>query len=138
MDNDREGFSRVEVGSSRSFAIVFCVVFLLIGLYPLIGGSGVRVWSLGIAAIFLFFAFFFTSVLQPLNVLWFRFGMLLARIVNPIVMFVIYVVTILPFGLGVKLLGKDLLRLKLDKSAKTYWVEREPPGPEPGSLEDQF
>ncbi|MCC5870727.1 MAG: hypothetical protein JJU27_19685, partial [Gammaproteobacteria bacterium] len=107
------------------------------GLYPLLAGGGVRIWALSISGVFLFFTFFFTSVLQPLNVLWFRFGMLLARVVNPIVMFLIYIVTIVPFGLGARLFGKDLLRLRLDKSADTYWVDRAPPGPEPTSLEDQ-
>jgi hypothetical protein len=138
MSSDHQGHSKIEVGSTRSFGIVFCVVFALIGLYPLLGGSPVRIWSLIISGVFLFFAFFFSSVLQPLNVLWFRFGMLLARIVNPIVMFIIYIVTIVPFGLGARLFGKDLLRLKLERDQASYWVEREPPGPKPKSLENQF
>ena len=138
MASEYQGHSKIEVGSTRSFGIVFCVVFLLIGLYPLLHEAQVRVWSLAVAGVFLFFAFFFSSVLQPLNVLWFRFGMLLARIVNPIVMFVIYVTTIVPFGLGARLFGKDLLRVKLDPKQQSYWVEREPPGPEPKSLKNQF
>ncbi len=138
MDSDRHGYSKIEVGTSRSFGLVFFVVFALIGLYPLLFSGGVRVWSLAIAGVFLFFSFFFTSVLQPLNVLWFRFGMLLAKVVNPIVMFVIYLLTIVPFGIGVQVLRKDLLRLRLDPAAKSYWEVRDPPGPEPRSLEDQY
>lgn len=138
MSSDFEGHSKIEAGSTRSFGIVFAVVFLLIGLYPLLKDAPVRIWSLAIAGVFLFLAFFFSSVLQPLNILWFRFGMLLARIVNPIVMFVIYVVTIVPFGLGARLFGKDLLSMKLDPKQQTYWVDRDPPGPEPKSLKNQF
>lgn len=138
MSSDLQAHSKVEVGSDRSFGLVFFVVFLLIGLYPLAVGGAVRLWSLIVAGVFLFFAFFFSWVLRPLNVLWFRFGMLLARIVNPIVMFVIYALTIVPFGLGARLLGKDLLRKKLEPEKESYWIEREPPGPKPESLKNQF
>jgi hypothetical protein len=138
MTTETQSFTDIKVSSTRSFAVVFCVVFAVIGLLPLISGTGVRVWALAISAVFLFFTFFFTSVLQPLNVLWFRFGMLLSRIVNPVVMFVIYALTIVPFGVGARLFGKDLLKLKLDPNAKSYWIDREPPGPMPESIEQQF
>lgn len=138
MSSDLQEHSKVEVGSNRSFGLVFFVVFLLIGLFPLLGDGGVRLWSLIVAGIFLFFSFVFSEVLRPLNVLWFKFGMLLAKIVNPIVMFVIYILTIVPFGLGARLFGKDLLRIKFDKVRDSYWEEREPPGPKPESLKNQF
>ncbi len=138
MSSELRAHQEIEVGSNRSFGLVFFVVFLLIGLYPLLGAGPVRIWSLVIAGVFLFFSFFFSEILRPLNILWFRLGMLLAKIVNPIVMFVIYAVAIVPFGLGARLLGKDLLRMKLDKDQGSYWVEREPPGPKPKSLENQF
>lgn len=138
MSSEHQGHSRIEIGSTRSFGLVFFTVFLLVGLYPLLDGQAPRIWALVVAGTFLFFSFFFSSALQPLNKLWFRFGMLLARIVNPVVMFLIYVTTIVPFGLGARLFGKDLLRIKLDPDQKSYWVEREPPGPEPKSLENQF
>lgn len=128
----------VEVGSSRSFGIVFFVVFLIIGLFPLISGSPLRIWSLGIAGSFLVIALLIPSILSPLNKLWFRFGMLLAKIVNPIVMFIIYVTTVLPIGLLLRASGKDLLSKKLDPDMPSYWRERAPPGPEPESLIDQF
>ena len=138
MSSDLQQHSKVEVGSNRSFGLVFFAVFLLIGLFPLLGDGPVRLWSLIVAGIFLFFSFVFTVVLRPLNRLWFRFGMLLAKIVNPIVMFIIYVVTIVPFGLAARLFGKDLLRTKFDTSRDSYWEEREPPGPKPESLKNQF
>lgn len=138
VSSELHGYSRIEVGSTRSFGVVFAIVFGLIGLYPLLGGSPVRFWALAIGGAFLFFAFFFSEVLQPLNRLWFQFGMLLAKVINPIVMFLIYIVTIVPFGLGARLAGKDLLRLKFQPDRSTYWEAREPPGPEPESLNNQF
>jgi hypothetical protein len=138
MTAESQGHAEIKAGSPRSFAVVFCVVFALIGLLPLINGAPPRVWALGVSGVFLFFTFFFTSVLQPLNVLWFRFGMLLSRIINPIVMLLIYLVAIVPFGVAARLFGKDLLKLKMDPHAKSYWVERQPPGPAPESIEQQF
>jgi len=138
MTTETQSFVDVKVSSARSFAVVFCVVFAVIGFLPLVSGGEIRVWALGVSAIFLFFTFFFTSVLQPLNVLWFRFGMLLSRIVNPIVMFLIYAVAIVPFGVGARLFGKDLLKLKLEPNSKSYWIDRQPPGPAPDSIEQQF
>ena len=135
---DLQSHSEVEVGSSRSFGIVFAVVFTAIGLYPLIDDNPVRIWSLAIAALFLLLAFVAPSILDPLNKLWFKFGMLLARIVNPIVMFVIFVVSVLPIALILRLLRKDLLRLKFAPEEASYWIVRSPPGPEPESLEDLF
>ncbi|MCR9258137.1 MAG: SxtJ family membrane protein [Pseudomonadaceae bacterium] len=128
----------VEIGSNRSFGMVFTVVFLIIGLWPLIGDNPVRIWSLSIAGIFLTITLLVPKILAPLNRLWFKFGMLLARIINPIVMFIIYVVAMLPIGLLLRLGGKDLLRQKLDRDTNSYWILRSPPGPEPESLTDQF
>jgi hypothetical protein len=138
MTTESQSHAEIKVGSARSFALVFCAVFLVIGLLPLIRAGEIRFWALGVSAVFLFFAFFFTSVLQPLNVLWFKFGMLLSKIVNPIVMLLIYVLAFVPTGIFVRILGKDLLKLKRDPDAKSYWVNREPPGPAPESIEQQF
>lgn len=138
MTIESQAHTEVTVGSARSFAVVFCCVFALIGLFPMVSGNPVRVWALAVSGVFLFFTFFFTSVLQPLNILWFRLGMLLGRIVNPLVMLLIYVLVIVPFGIAARILGKDLLRLRLDPGAKSYWVVREPPGPAPESIEQQF
>jgi len=138
MSSELQEHSKIEVGSNRSFGLVFFTVFLVIGLYPWLQDEPVRLWSLIVAGVFLFFSFVFSSVLRPLNVLWFRLGMQLAKIVNPIVMFIIYALTIVPFGIGARLMGKDILRIELDDDQKSYWIEREPPGPKPDSLKNQF
>ena len=135
---ENQEHSEVELGSDRSFGIVFFVVFLLIGLYPLINQAGVRIWSLSIAGVFLLIALVMPKLLSPLNRIWLKFGLLLAKIVNPIVMFLIYVTTIVPIGLLLRLFGKDLLLQKVDSQAKSYWIERTPAGPTPESLNEQF
>lgn len=127
------------MGSERSFGLVFTVVFTVIGVWPwLFGGAPVRLWALAVAILFLGLTFLAPKILSPLNRLWFRFGLLLHRVVNPIVMALIYYGAIVPTGLLLKAFGKDLLRLKRAPDAQTYWIAREPPGPERGSMSKQF
>lgn len=128
----------VKMGSNRSFGIVFAVVFAIIGLAPLWGGGPVRIWAVSIAATFLAVALIYPAALASLNRLWFRFGMLLNRITTPLIMGLLFYVTVTPTALIMRALGKDPLRLKLDPSAKTYWIAREPPGPAPDSIKQQF
>ncbi len=128
----------VQGSSDRSFGIVFAVVFALIGLLPLVFGHPVRLWALAIGAGFLVVALVVPRVLSPLNRLWLRFGLLLHKIVSPLVLGIMFFLVITPIGLLMRAVGKDLLRLKFDKRSSSYWIERLPPGPPPESLKDQF
>lgn len=95
-------------------------------------------WLAGVGAAFLAAAFLFPAMLKPLNVIWFKFGLLLHKIVNPLIMGLLFFVTVWPTGLVMRALGRDLLRLKRDPDAGSYWIVRQPPGPLPGSMKDQF
>ena len=128
----------VVIGSDRVFGIVFAVVFTAIGLFPLLRGASPRGWSLAVAGGFLAVALVKPTWLAPLNTLWFRFGLLLQRVVHPIVLAVIYFAVVTPTGLVMRALGKDPLRLRFDPDATSYWIPRDPPGPEPESMKHQF
>jgi hypothetical protein len=128
----------IQASSNRSFGIVFAVVFAAIGLLPLLSASGVRLWSLTAAAAFLVCALFLPSILAPLNRAWLWFGLQLHRIVSPIALGIMFFLVVAPIGLVMRALGKDVLRLKFDRRADTYWIERTPPGPAPDSFKDQF
>jgi len=124
-----------EQSSEKSFGVVFAIVFLIVALYPLISSEDFRVWALVVAAIFLLLAFLSPKILALPNRLWFKFGILLGAIVAPIVMTLVYFITVLPIGLIMRFLGKDLLKQKLDKNVKSYWIERNEPI---GSMKNQF
>jgi hypothetical protein len=126
---------RGDFNSSKSFGIVFSVVFLIIALYPLTSSDRVRILALIVSAMFLLLAFVAPNLLSLPNKLWFKFGMLLGSIISPIVMALVYFITVLPTGIIMRLLGKDLLKQKLDKNAKSYWIERSEPM---GSMKNQF
>ena len=133
-----EEFSSTKVGSNRSFGVVFVVVFALIGLFPLVREQAPRIWALAVSGAFLLPTLVYPQVLAPLNRLWFRFGMLLGRVINPVVMFIMFALVMVPVALILKIMRKDLLRMKLDARSSTYWIQRAPPGPTPESLKDQF
>ena len=124
-----------EKSSPKSFGIVFSTVFLVFALYPLTNSEDIRLWAIIISAIFLLLAFVTPQVLALPNKLWFKFGLLIGSIVAPIVMAFVYFVTVLPTGLIMRFLGKDLLKQKLDKNAKSYWFKR---SEQMGSMKNQF
>ena len=132
---------RTRMGSERGFAIVFAVVFLIIAAVKGLVADSAPVWVglwVVLAALMLFLGFVFPRALRPLNVAWFRFGLLLHKVVSPLVMGLVFYVTVTPIGLIMRLLGKRPLRLRFDPAAESYWIERRPPGPAPGSFSNQF
>ena len=116
----------IKISSNRSFGIVFFVVFFLIALYPLINNEDIRIWSLVISLIFLILGLINSRILNPLNKLWFKFGILLGKIVSPIIMGIIFFLVVTPIGFIMRILGKDLLNLKFNKN-KSYWIEKTGP-----------
>ena len=114
-------------------------VFVVVGLWPLLSGDGtVRMWSLIVAALLFGVSVTVPGALSPFNTVWLKLGLLLSRIVNPIVLGLMFYLVITPFGLALKLFRKDLLNLQHDPSATSYWIQRKPPGPTPESMRNQF
>lgn len=127
-----------EGGSDRAFGLVFAAVFAIIGCWPLLKSGPVRLWSLALAVVFLALAVAVPRVLAPLNKVWLRFGLLLGRIVSPIVLFLVYVVAVVPTALLMRLSGKDPLRRSFDPAASTYWIPRVPVGKPDRTMTRQF
>lgn len=136
-----EDYSRkedIKGPSDRSFGWVFVVVFALVGAFPAFHSRPVRVWALALSAVLVLVTLVRPSVLHPANILWMRFGLLLSRIVNPIVTALLFYVVFTPVGYLMRRLGKDSVGARFDPSAGSYWIERRPPGPKPESMSQQF
>jgi len=138
MHEDYDRHDAVKVGSERGFGIVFAVVFGVVALWPLLDGEPIRLWAAIGGAVFLLLALAYPSALQPLNLLWFRLGMVMYKVVNPVVMALLFFTTVVPTGMLMRLFGKDPMNLKFDPAAKSYWIMREPAGPEPETMKNQF
>ena len=116
----------IKISSNRSFGIVFFFVFLVIALYPFINSGELRLWSLLISIIFLILGLINSKILTPLNKIWFKFGLLLGKIISPIIMGIIFFCVVTPIGLFMRLLKKDILNLKFS-NLNTYWIKKEGP-----------
>ena len=125
----------IKTSSNKSFGLVFFVIFIIIALWPLLNDGNIRMWSIIVSIIFLILGLLNSKILTPFNKLWMRLGALLGIIVSPIVMGVVYFGIITPIGLIMKLFGKDVLNLKLDKNKKTYWTLKKKI---PSKMKDQF
>jgi hypothetical protein len=75
-------------------------------------------------------------ILDPLKRLWLRFGGLLHIVVSPVVLALFFYTIVTPIGVCLRLLGKDPLRLK--RGQASYWIERDPPGPEPRTMTEVY
>ena len=116
----------IKVGSNKNFGIVFFLVFLFISLYPLLNNESIRLWSLIVSLIFLVLGILNSNLLSPLNKLWFKFGILLGKIISPLIMGIIFFLVVTPIGLIMRLFGKDLLNLQY-RDYQSYWIEKTGP-----------
>ena len=121
--------------SNKSFGILFFVVFLGLGLWPIINDNNPNVYLILLSITFLILGLLNAKILSPLNSIWIKFGEILGKIIAPIVMAIIYFIILTPISLIVRLFGKDLLGLKFSKPIKTYWIKRKK---DIGSMKKQF
>jgi hypothetical protein len=135
---DRE--EKVERSSERSFGLVMAAVFGIMTFTPLLRDhpGEIRWWTLGLCGVFLVLAIFWQAPLKPLNMAWTKLGLVLYHVVNPVVLGLLFFLTITPLALLMRMLGKDPLRLRCNPKASSYWIVREPPGPPPESMKNQF
>ena len=122
------------MSSNKSFGILFFIVFLIIGLWPLKNNQDPNLILIGISAIFLTLGVFNSKILTPFNKAWIKLGELLGKIIAPIIMGAIYFSILTPISLLVRLFGKDLLNLKRNKD-QTYWIKRDK---DIGTMDKQF
>ena len=123
------------MGSNRGFGVVFFVVFLVIAFWSFRGDlQQIKIIPFSISIIFLILGLLNSKILTPLNKLWFKFGIMLGNFIAPIIMGIVFFLVVTPTGLIMKLLRKDLLKLKKNNSA-TYWIKKDNSN---NSLKNQF
>ena len=110
--------------SNRSFGLLFFVVFLIFGLWPLKNSLDPNLYLISISAVFLILGLTNSKILSPLNKLWIKFGEILGMVIAPLVMALVYFIVLTPVSLTVRIFGKDLLGLKFLKKKDSYWINR--------------
>ena len=116
----------IKRSSNKNFGIVFFIVFILIALWPLLNNETYRLWAVIIALIFLILGIIDSRFLTPLNILWFKFGLLLGKIVSPLVMGIIFFFVVTPIAMLMRVFNKDLLNLRYNNK-NSYWIEKKGP-----------
>ena len=114
----------IKISSNRSFGIVFFIFFLILSLWPIFKGEEIKINLLIISILFLVLGLMKSRFLTPLNIIWFKFGILLGKFVSPIVMGIIFFLVVTPTGYIMRLIDKDLLRLKKNKNKNSYWIKK--------------
>jgi hypothetical protein len=128
----------VRGSSDRSFGLVFAGFFLVVAFLPLLKGHAARWWAAPFSALFLIVALVAPSILRPLNRIWLQVGLLLQRIVSPVILAVLFYLVFTPLSFLGRMMGKDFLKLRFDRDAKSYWIPRTPPGPPAEGMINQF
>ena len=121
--------------SNKSFGLLFFIVFLIIGLWPLLNDNSPNILFLILAIFFLILGLINAKILTPFNKAWIKLGEVLGLVVAPLVMVAIYFIVLTPLSFLIKIFGKDLLKLKFDKKINSYWIEKEQ---KLGSMDKQF
>ena len=111
------------VSSNRSFGLTFAAAFAALGAISLWRGLERGAWELGLAAGFLTVAAFAPGMLGPLNLAWAWIGRRLNRVLNPLLITVIFYAVITPVGSAMRAIGKDPLRLRRDSKSSSYWID---------------
>jgi hypothetical protein len=106
-----------------TFGILFFILFLIIGLYPLKSGGTTRIWSLVLSSAFLIITIIRPNLLTFINRLWIQFGILLGKIISPLVMGLVFFFVVTPIGILIRMLKKDVMGLK--RGAPSYWINRD-------------
>lgn len=133
-----ENYGRVDairLGSDRNFGLTFAVFFLIVAFLPLLSGRALRPWALVCALLFFVLAFVAPQFLRTSKILWAQLGMLLQKIISPIILSALFFLIFTPIGLFLRLFKKDVLSLRLDPESTTYWLNSEPPQ---STMKDQF
>jgi len=121
--------------SNRSFGLLFFIVFIVVGLWPVIKGEAANIYLILISLFFLILGLINSKILSPFNKAWIKFGEILGSVIAPIIMALVFFVFLTPISFLVRAFGKDLLRIKFNKKKKSYWINR---NKKLGSMTKQF
>jgi hypothetical protein len=124
--------------SDRVFGVFFALLSLGVGAWPMATGGRPIHAFLGIGLALAVVAAVQPKLLSPFNRLWFEFGLLLHKLISPVVLGLIYLTSVVPVGLAMRMFGKDPLRRRFEPELQSYWIPRDPPGPQADSLPRQF
>lgn len=124
--------------SNKITGLVMSSIFVIISIFPIMKGQNIIIEGIIFSVILIICSLSIPIIFAPTSWILHKFSTILRIIINPTILLFLYVFAVIPSGIYLKISGKDPMKLKFDKNAKTYWIERKPPGPKSQSLDKQF
>ena len=117
---------KIKPGSEKGFGYVFGTFFIILSMYPILHNKEINLFFLIISIFFFFFTFTVPKIFKYPNIAWFWFGILLSKIVNPIILAFLYFIVVTPIGIFIKFYHwyKNNNYYKIDINKTSYWIER--------------
>jgi hypothetical protein len=139
MSSQSDSLHGSTLPSERTFGFVFTGIFLIVSAYLWSQDSKTTTIQifLALALVFFVLALLMPVALRPLNKAWYKLGLLMGRVVSPIVLGILFFILISPIAIVMRLAGRDPLKLR-KQDVQSHWIDRAPPGPESTSFKDQF
>jgi large-conductance mechanosensitive channel len=131
----------VEAGSDRAFGCTVGSILMVIGAAKgFAAGALLPVACLifAVGAMLLLLGIFAPSRLSVLNRIWLKLGAVIGKVVNPIVLALLFFLVVTPMALLMRIAGKRPLHLAADHAAPSYWIYRNVPQGEASSMKRQF
>jgi hypothetical protein len=113
-------------------------ISLIVGLLPLRQHHPIRPWFLAAGVLLALIAVAQPKLLHYPNLVWSRFGLLVGRVMQPVIMTILFFGVFTPIGLFRRLWRANRMRTFRDDSLESYWLPRIPPGPSPDTMRNQF
>ena len=118
----------MKLPSNRQFGIVFFIVFLILSTYFYF-----RLNLVFYSIIFFLVSFLFlvlgilnSKILNPLNLMWSKFGFYLGKLISPIIMGLIFFLIVTPIGILMRYIQNNFLNLKFNNN-NSYWIKKNEP-----------
>jgi hypothetical protein len=134
-------FSEIKLPSNRSFGLTVGLIGFAIGLFRWFAKDTIPLDAMlliPLGAALAILAIVAPQLLAVPNLLWMKLGGLLARIMNPLIMALMYFGIFMPVALVFRMFGRDALHLRINRGQESYWISRDPPGPDPATMTNQF
>ena len=109
----------------KKFGITMAIILAIIGFFLLWKKNNNYDYILYLAAAFFITGLILPSVLKPVYKVWMAISVVMGFIMTKVIMVIIFYLIVTPIGLIASLTGKEFLDMKIDKSAKSYWIARE-------------
>jgi len=119
--------SRLDTKDYRNFGLTMgTVIGLLFGLFfPWLFEKPIPQWPWIFSAVLVVWALVLPRTLSIIYGPWMRFGHIIGTVNTKIILSILFFLVFTPVSMVLRLMGKDMMHRKIDKTALSYWQDSE-------------